>query len=65
MAFALSSPQPAMQTLKTTRFQVLTGCNPLAMTQLQNPYNGAQLQTVGASSHLSFGRSCVMYRDTW
>lgn len=54
-----------MQKLKTTRFQVLTGCNPLAMTQLQNPYNGAQLQTVGASSHLSFGRSCVMYRDTW
>ena len=39
--------QPAIQTLKTTRFQDLTGCNPLEMAKLSNPYNGGQLQTAG------------------
>lgn len=44
--------QPAIQTLKTTRFQDLTGCDPLAIATLKPPknLNSALLQSVAGCS---------------
>ncbi len=39
--------QPAIQKIKTESFQTLTGCNPVLVAALLNPYNGTQLQTAG------------------